>query len=93
MIKQQIKPSNHFIILKITKPLIALILTLTTFCSYGRDKTNDNFPTDFKRVQIGINFSPDLCFRTLKDNENSATSNIVMKYNKERLSKWHIRVD
>jgi hypothetical protein len=70
--------------LKITKPLIALILTLTTFCSYGRDKTNDNFPTDFKRFQIGINFSPDLCFRTLKDNENSASSNIVMKYNKQR---------
>jgi hypothetical protein len=70
--------------LKTIKPLITLTLTLTTFCSFGRDKTNDNFPTDFKRVQIGFNISPDLCFRTLKGNENSATSNFVMKNNKQR---------
>ncbi len=70
--------------MKTIKPLITLTLTLTTFCSFGRDKTNDNFPTDFKRVQIGFNISPDLCFRTLKGNENSATSNFVMKNNKQR---------
>jgi hypothetical protein len=70
--------------LKTIKPLIVLILNLISLCSYCLDKTKYNFPDDFKRVQIGFNISPDLCFRTLKDNENSATSNIIMKYNKER---------
>jgi len=36
------------------------------------------------RVQIGVNFSPDVCFRTLQNNDGSARSEFVIKQNNER---------
>jgi len=65
------------------KNLTLLLLTLTAFSSYGQDKTKDAPNADFKRVQIGINISPDICFRTLKNNDGSSTSDLVVKLNNE----------
>ncbi|MBK7468092.1 MAG: PorT family protein [Saprospiraceae bacterium] len=65
------------------KQLTIFLLTLSSFSSYGQDKTKETPTVDFKKVQIGINISPDICFRTLKNNDGSSTSNIVMKLNNE----------
>jgi hypothetical protein len=59
-----------------------LILFLaTTFCSLiaNGQNTNDSKPTkDFKRILIGVNFSPDYCFRKLKNNDGSSTSALIV---------------
>ena len=65
------------------KNLTLLLLTMTAFSAYGQDKTKENPTVDFKRVQIGINVSPDICFRTLKNNDGSSTSDLVVKLNNE----------
>ena len=65
------------------KQLTIFLLILTTFSAYGQDKTKDTPTADFKRVQIGINISPDICFRTLENNDGSSTSDIIMKLNNE----------
>lgn len=63
------------------KKLIFLLLTLTAFSSYGQDKTEKTTTSDFKRVQIGINVSSDICYRTLKNNDGSSSSDFVIKSN------------
>ncbi len=66
------------IILTTMKNLTLFLLTLTAFSSYGQDKTKETPTADFKRVQIGINVSPDVCFRTLKNNDGSWSSDLVV---------------
>ncbi|MCZ2100380.1 MAG: PorT family protein [Chitinophagales bacterium] len=51
-----------------------LILLIIPF-SYGQDKVD----VKSKRFQIGINISPDICYRTLANNNNSASSDAVIK--------------
>jgi len=65
------------------KHLTLFILTITAFSSYGQDKTKETPTSDFKRVQIGINISPDICFRTLKNNYGSSTSDGFIKMSNE----------
>ncbi len=65
------------------KHLTIILLTLTAFSSYGQDKTKETSSSDFKRVQIGVNISPDICFRTLKNNDGSSTGDLVVKLNNE----------
>ncbi len=65
------------------KQLTIFFLTLTSLSSYGQDKTEETPTADFKRVQIGINISPDICFRTLKNNDGSSRSDIFMKLSNE----------
>ncbi len=60
------------------KQLTISFLILTALNTFGQIKTKDVIQSDFKRFQIGINFSPDICFRTLKINENHSTSNLVL---------------
>jgi hypothetical protein len=66
------------------KHLTIILLSLTSFICYGQDKTKEAPTTDFKRVQIGINFSPDVCFRTLKNNDGSSSSELVIDNRNER---------
>ncbi len=66
------------------KQLAIFLLALTTFSCFGQDKTKETSAADFKRVQIGINFSPDVCFRTLKNNDGNASSDLVIDQRNER---------
>lgn len=61
------------------KQLTFFLLILMTFCCYGKEKTKENPISDFKRIQIGINFSPDICFRTIKNNDGSSFSELVVE--------------
>jgi opacity protein-like surface antigen len=50
------------------KKVIIFMLTLISLNSYGQDNTAT---ADFKRVQIGVNVSTDIAYRTLQNNEGS----------------------
>lgn len=59
---------------------IILVLTIAiTTNLLGQEKQKDSPTADFKKVQIGVTFSPDYCFRTLKNNNGSSASNHVMQ--------------
>jgi len=57
------------------KKIAILILTIIAVSAHGQE----NSTTGFKRFQIGINISPDICFRTLNNNDGSYVSDIVIK--------------
>ena len=63
--------------------LTFFILTLTAFTCFGQDMTRTTPAANSKRVQIGINFSPDFCFRTLKNNDGSSSSDQVIDQRNE----------
>lgn len=65
------------------KLIIFLLTILIASNIYGQENPEAAAKTDFKKIQIGINFSPDFCFRTLKNNDGSATSDIVVKWRNE----------
>jgi len=69
------------------KYLTFCLLTLTIFCSYGQEKNTDVKHSEFKRVQIGFNVSPDICYRTLKNTNGSSLSdsNIEQRNNRETI--------
>lgn len=56
------------------KHLTLFLLVLTAFSSYGQEVT----PPNFKRFQIGINYSQDVCYRILQNNDGSAMSDLVI---------------
>ena len=72
-----------YLILTTMKQLPLFILLLITLSSKGQNTDKKVSTSDFKRVQIGINFSPDICFRTLKNNDGSSTSDLVLRLNNE----------
>lgn len=76
--RHTVNDNRTTIVLTTMKYLILFLLTLTAFSSYGQDKTKETPTADFKRVQIGINVSPDVCFRTLKNNDGSWSSDLVV---------------
>jgi len=45
----------------------AFLLTLTTFSLYGQDKANVNSMLQRHKLQIGLNVSPDFCYRTTRN--------------------------
>lgn len=51
-----------------------LLLSITAYSVHGQNQTHKNSKSDFRRVQIGINISPDVCFRNLKNNDNRVLS-------------------
>ena len=61
------------------KKISILILTIITLSAHGQD----NPTAEFKRFQIGINISPDVCFRTLCNNDGRSESDIVVKLRNE----------
>jgi len=60
------------------KHLLLLLLTLTSFLSFGQDKAKATLSADFKKVQFGISVSPDVCFRTLKSNDGSSATDVLI---------------
>ncbi len=65
------------------KHLLLFILTIAAFSSKGQDRPKETQTSDFRKVQIGINVSPDICYRTLKNNDGSSTSDLIMKLDNE----------
>jgi len=64
--------------------LITFLLTLAiTPNLYGQENPEASATADFKKIQIGVNFSPDYCFRTLINNDGSASSDMVLKWRNE----------
>lgn len=58
------------------KKISILILTIIAVnAAFGQE----NSATGFKRFQIGLNISPDICFRTLNNNDGNSISDIVIK--------------
>lgn len=66
------------------KHLTIFFLTLIAFSCYGQYKIKETPIKDFKRVQIGINVSPDICFRTLKNNEGTSSSDLIITQRNDR---------
>lgn len=62
--------------MKLTTSLFAIIITANAF---GQEIKKDTPTADFKRVQVGANFSPDYCFRMLKNNDGSSISEDILK--------------
>ena len=60
------------------KNLTLFILTITAFSVYGQDKETST--AEFKRFQIGVNISPDICYRTLKDFAHNAEGKSGVEY-------------
>lgn len=68
------------------KKLLALIFIITSVFVYAQDSTQTKKAS---RFFIGVNFSPDYCFRTLKNNDGSDLSKtIVGIYNKIETAKF-----
>jgi len=66
------------------KSLLITFLTLLTFSLFGQDKAEEPQIADFRRVQIGINVSPDICFRTLKNNNGDSSCDLLIDQRNER---------
>lgn len=64
-----------------TPNYITFLLTIIIATNlYGQENPEVAANTDFKKIQIGVNFSPDYCFRTLKNNDGSASSDMNLKW-------------
>jgi len=58
------------------KRVFILLMTFSSFVVQGQEsKPSENI----KRILIGVNFSPDYNFRTLKNNDGSSSSDLVIK--------------
>ncbi|MES2139527.1 MAG: outer membrane beta-barrel protein [Bacteroidota bacterium] len=61
--------------------LITFLLTIIITANlYGQTNPEAAAKNDFKKIQIGVNFSPDYCFRTLQNNDGSASSDMIVKW-------------
>lgn len=55
---------------------ITFLFVLISFSAFAKDSTS----VEFKRFALGIHASPDYCFRTLINNDGSASSNNVASF-------------
>jgi hypothetical protein len=70
------------------KRLITIAAIMISFPSFGQESSKAVNTADFNRLSFGINISPDYCFRTLKNNDGSSTSAmIIAERNKHELFK------
>ena len=60
------------------KNILILLAFIFTVNIYGQDDKKTDSSFDFKRIQIGINFSPDYNYRTLKDNDTNSVNSIII---------------
>lgn len=56
-----------------------ILLLLTIVGVHGQNNVETSAVSDFKRVQIGISISSDICFRTLKNNGGNSFTDIIIK--------------
>lgn len=59
------------------KTTIYLLLILFTANLFGQE-TTESPNNDFKKILVGISFSPDYCFRTLSNVDGSSISNLII---------------
>lgn len=77
------KTSTKFMIATLTmfrKSVFILLIAFSSIVVQGQESK----PTkNFKRIMIGVNFSPDYNFRTLTNKDGSSSNNIVIKSRNE----------
>ncbi len=61
------------------KQLLTIVALLVSLASFGQDTLKLNAPREFKRFLIGINISPDYCYRTLESTNGSSISNTIIE--------------
>lgn len=61
--------------MKIITTFVPLILSI---CAMGQVAQQSEPTSEFKRVLFGVNISPDYCYRTLENNDGSATSSAII---------------
>ncbi|MEO6548830.1 MAG: outer membrane beta-barrel protein [Ferruginibacter sp.] len=61
------------------KTLFFLAATILSLSLLGQEKLSDRQTPKFKRLQIGIIFSPDYNFRKLNNNDGSPSSDLLIK--------------
>lgn len=66
------------------KLITFLLTTAITANLFGQEEQKETPPAEFPKVQIGINFSPDFCFRTLKNNDPNSLNDYIFKSRNER---------
>jgi len=64
------------------KSIPLLLLTFIVINVYGQVQQTEN-QSVFNRIQISVNFSPDLNYRTLKNNDGSLSSETLIKVRNE----------
>ena len=72
------------------KQIAAILLMSISFNSIGQEGINAIEPIEKKpkKVQIGVNISPDICYRTLKNNDGSSqTDQLIKEHNKQETYK------
>jgi hypothetical protein len=60
------------------KRLIILTAMMISFAAFGQDIEKPKASAEFKRLLIGLNISPDYCYRTLKNNDDSAIGSMII---------------
>ena len=66
------------------KHVTFFLMALTAVRVYAQDKPKATTGTNFRKVQIGFNFSPDLCYRTLKNNSLSISNDLLIETRNNR---------
>ncbi len=63
--------------------LYLLTFTLMTFVGFAQRTPNEVQAGTFKRFEIGISASPEICYRTLLNNDGSQNSTSIINYRNE----------
>lgn len=67
------------------KQLILITAMLISIAAFGQDTLNQKTTaTGFKRFLFGVTLSPDYCYRTLKNNDGSSWSSIIIDLRDEK---------
>lgn len=64
------------------KLVTVIALTLSTCSAFGQISTNRSNPMNAKKskLQFGVNFSPDICYRTLVNSDGSQSSEMIKTF-------------
>ena len=62
------------------KRLTTIAAMIISFTAFGQDSLKSKVSSEFKRILFGVNISPDYCYRTLKNNDGSSTSSMIIDF-------------
>jgi len=60
------------------KGLIVITAMIISVAAFGQKTDKEKPTTEFKRLLFGLNISPDICYRTLKNNDGSSSSSMTI---------------
>jgi Outer membrane protein beta-barrel domain len=66
------------------KRQLLLLMTICTLTAQGQDTLKAKISGGFKKILIGFNISPDYCSRTLKNNDATGTSGLIIDVRDKR---------